>query len=323
MTATKLPANLPFGASGGFSRVDPNLLYGMKGLAFAQYDFTTQQSTTLVDLHTFVVDAGGYALGVEQGSNGLLATSFGGPQQDMMPYVATWDPATGVHHVIDTYASTLDGVPIGATIDGGVHTIRIDSSGRYVSFSVSGGSNPNWLWDTTAQTVKKVSGSGAIGWGAYVGHANGDAYQWAVTDLATQMTSPPLISPVLSPIDNLVSTHVDWQNAVQGALVPAIVETMRQPADVGPGRAWDDELIAVQTEPADGGSTVWRFAHNFNTYAGTIYSDNFYYLFIPRVSQNGWFAIIDSNWNQSLGTDSSGNPRTDVFIVALPNPCGP
>jgi hypothetical protein len=99
------------------------------------------------------------------------------------------------------------------------------------------------------------------------------------------------------------------------------VETMRQPTDTGPWRAWDEELVAVRTDGTT--SQTWRFAHNFNTYSGTIFSDAFYYLFIPRVSQNGWFAIIDSNWNSSLGTDSTGNPRTDVFIVPLPNPCGP
>ena len=105
---------------------------------------------------------------------------------------------------------------------------------------------------------------------------------------------------------------------------------MRQPADTSPWHAWDEEVIAVRTDgqlaAVDGGTPeteVWRFAHTFNTYSGTIFSDNFYYLFIPRVSQNGWFVLFDSNWNGSLGTDDKGLPRTDAFVVALPNPCGP
>jgi hypothetical protein len=316
---------------GGFSRSLPNIYYGTKGLKMAKFDFATQTETDLFDLTTAVPGATGYVLGVEEGANGLLATSFGGPQQDQMPYVATWDPATGVSHVIDTYKSTLDGNPIGATIDGGVHTIKLDSSGRYVSFAVSGGSNPNWLWDTTAGTVSQVKSTGAIGWGQWIQRARGDSYSWELLSLADPTGTPvPLVAPLLSPLDNLASSNTSWENAASGGLAPLIVETLRQPGDDGGWRAWDNELIAVRTDGVmgtnDAGapqSTVWRFAHNYNSYSGTIYSDNFYYLFIPRVSQNGWFAIIDSNWNQTLGTDSSGNPRTDVFIVALPNSCGP
>ncbi|HXC24502.1 MAG TPA: hypothetical protein VNU46_01205 [Gemmatimonadaceae bacterium] len=92
-------------------------------------------------------------------------------------------------------------------------------------------------------------------------------------------------------------------------------------ADTGPWRAWDNEIIAVRADGVE--SEVWRFAHNFNTYTGTVYSDAYYYLYKPRVSQNGWFVLFDSNWNGTLGTDATGAPRTDAFIVALPNPCGP
>jgi hypothetical protein len=225
----------------------------------------------------------------------------------------------------------LDGNPIGATIDGGVHTIKIDSSGRYVSFAVSGAALSNWLWDTTAGTVTSVKSTGAIGSGDWIQKAPGDSYAWELLSLGNPTGTPlDLVTPQLSPIDKLASSSASWENAVANGSAPMIVETMRQPADDGGWRAWDNELIAVRTDGVtttnDAGvqeSTVWRFAHSYNSYSGTIYSDNFYYLFIPRVSQNGWFAIIDSNWSQTLGTDSSGNPRTDVFLVALPNSCGP
>ena len=73
---------------------------------------------------------------------------------------------------------------------------------------------------------------------------------------------------------------------------------MRQPTNTNPWGAWDDELIAVESTGAS--PRVWRFAHLFNTYSGTTYSDAFYYLYIPRVSQDGRFVLFDSNWNASL-----------------------
>jgi len=169
--------------------------------------------------------------------------------------------------------------------------------------------------------VVVMPSAGAVGWAAWEHPGSADAYDWQVSTFAAADASTALVSPLLAPIDHVASASVAWESAVGGPATPLIVETMRQPLDTGPWRAWDDEIVAVRTDGLS--SEVWRFAHNFNTYSGTIYSDAFYYLFIPRVSQNGWFVLFDSNWNGTLGTDASGNPRTDAFIVALPNPCGP
>jgi hypothetical protein len=316
------PLKMPL-APGGFSRTSPSLFYGMKALTIEQYDFTTQSATPIVDLATVVAGATGYSLGVEQGANGLLASVFGGPQQDAMPYVVTYDPATKVSHVVDVTKSTLDGQPIGATIGGGVHTFKLDHSGQYLVFTVSGGGSGSWIWDTAAQTVKTGSAGNTLGWAAWVDKGrSSDAYDWEASTFALPSTSAPLVAPLLTPLDKLASSSMSWQNAVGGGKsAPVIVETMRQPSDSGPLRAWDDELLALSTDGTQ--STVWRFAHTFNTYSGTTFSDNFYYLFIPRVSQNGWFVLFDSNWNGTLGTDANGNPRTDAFIAVLPNTCGP
>src|SRR5437868_472517 len=82
-----------------------------------------------------------------------------------------------------------------------------------------------------------------------------------------------LITPMLSPTDTKASSSLSWQNGAAGALTPIITETMRQPLDTGPWRAWDEEVIAIRTDGnlqiGDGGppeTEVWRFAHTFNTY---------------------------------------------------------
>ena len=320
MSKPGTPLAMPL-APGGFSRTEATVFYGLKGLVVEKFDFATQVTTSIVDLTSIVTGATGYALGVEQGKNGLLAASFGGPEQDKMPYVVTYDPASQMHHIVDVTQSTLDGAPVGATIGGGVHTFKIDASGRYVTFSVNGGASTDWLWDTQSATVTTMPSLGAVGWAAWEHQGNADSYDLQMSTFASPDASAALVSPLLTPVDHLASSSVAWESAVGGPATPLIVETMRQPLDTGPWRAWDNEIVAVRTDGLS--SEVWRFAHNFNTYTGTIYSDNFYYLFIPRVSQNGWFVLFDSNWNGTLGTDASGNPRTDAFIVALPNPCGP
>jgi hypothetical protein len=321
MTAT--PVAAPMLNYGGFSRSAPNLFIGLhNSYVVATYDFNTQQRTDVFSLLSIVPGATGYVLGVQQARNGLYVSVFGGPQQDKMPYLITYDAATQTHHLIDVTQGTLDGVSLGITFGGGLHTFKVDASGRWIQFAVSATTVTNYLYDVQSGTIT-TGGAGASGSGAFIHGAGGsqESYNWAVSDFATPTVSTPLISPLPTPLDSNVSASVSWMNAVAGASAPLIVETMRRPADTGPLREWDDELIAVRTDGVQ--STVWRFAHNFNAYTGTIYSDNFYYLFIPRVSQNGMFAIIDSNWMQSLGTDSTGQPRTDVFIVELKNPCGP
>jgi hypothetical protein len=315
-------------AGGGFSRQDPNILYGIgAGFSIAQYDFSTEATTPVVALATLVPDAGGYALGVQEADDGDLIVSFGGPSQGAMPYIATFNPRTSTSHVLDVTSSTLDGAPLGITIGGGVNTFRLDQGDQFVQFDTTTGS---WIWTLATGTIVPDAHPGTVGWEAWLTGGAGGAYQWDMIQWPTATTAIPLITPIPTPVEKLASAAIDWENSVPGVLAPFIVETLRQPANDGGWGTWDDELLAVRTDGVlqDAGGVlqteVWRFAHNFNLYQGTIYSDAFYYLYKPRVSQNGWFVLMDSNWNQGLGTaEDGGTFRTDVFVVALPNGCGP
>ena len=90
-------------------------------------------------------------------------------------------------------------------------------------------------------------------------------------------------------------------------------------------RAWDEEIIAVQTDVAFAGqgATVWRFAHHRSNVANDDDPTTLSFWYTPRaiVSQDGRWAIFTSNWDKSLGIDSRGQPgemyRQDVFIVEL------
>ena len=249
-----------------------------------------------------------------------------------MPYLVTFDPATGAHHVLDLTSSTVDGAPIGKAILGGIGIFQLDWSGQFVTFNTAMGPTA-WVWTLATGVVEPVSPClNAVGWGTYVERDyRHDSYQFLISPLGNPTSPFPIIAPSPTPADTQAAAAVSWANSTSAARVPFIAGTMRDPTDMGPWRAWDDELIAVETDlvnlAGDGGSPpanrVWRFTHLFNTYTGPTASDAFYYLYKPRVSNNGWFAVFDSNWNASLGTDTTGQPRTDAFVAALANPCGP
>jgi hypothetical protein len=77
-------------------------------------------------------------------------------------------------------------------------------------------------------------------------------------------------------------------------------------------RSWDDELIAVAT---DGSNKVWRFAHMHDYETSNYFSVPF-----AHVSPDGRYAMFNSNWGGTLGTDPQGQgdgKRIDVFLVEL------
>ena len=90
-----------------------------------------------------------------------------------------------------------------------------------------------------------------------------------------------------------------------------------------PWRAWDDEIVAIQTESAGSGARVWRFAHHRSDVSRDDGIDGTYFWYQPRgvISPDGRWALFTSNWDESLGAmpvpDPPGNHRTDVFLVGL------
>src|SRR5262249_6237812 len=91
-----------------------------------------------------------------------------------------------------------------------------------------------------------------------------------------------------------------------------------------PWRAWDDEIVAIQTDAAAGANaTVWRFAHHRSDvgYDGNPSQVAFWYQPHPNVSQDGRWVLFTSNWEKTLGTDPAGDAgtaaRQDVFLLAL------
>jgi hypothetical protein len=103
--------------------------------------------------------------------------------------------------------------------------------------------------------------------------------------------------------------------------VPVISATYRYGDNTTPWRAWDDEVIAIETgAPAGTGATVWRFAHHRSNVASDTNPLGLWFWYTPRpnVSPDGRWVLFTSNWEKTLGSDPKDKTfRQDVFIVQL------
>src|SRR6185295_18009986 len=89
-----------------------------------------------------------------------------------------------------------------------------------------------------------------------------------------------------------------------------------------PWRAWDGEIVAVQTSAAGSNATVWRFAHNRSdiSYDGDP-TRAFYFWYSPNavISPNGRWAISATNWEKTIGpaadAEPGGGSRIDLFLL--------
>ena len=220
----------------------------------------------------------------------------------------------------------------------------MDKSGEYAdALPAADGSQPPrraspyyvWTLSTNQFTelpllAARVSGHDGIGFGFLTNQdcctsSTWDAAQWQMRSLAAPFALVDLIAPVLTPKEVALADHESWTHAQPEKLVPIISATYRFGLNTTPWRAWDDEIIAVQTDVAFAGqgATVWRFAHHRSDVANDDDPSTISFWYTPRaiVSQDGGFAIFTSNWDKTLGIDAHGQPggmfRQDVFVVEL------
>lgn len=338
--ATTKLAPLRFYIEPQFSYVSDSLIYGSVSggslHTIDQYDFSTGQYTQLLDLDTISGGLSGTYVGGLTSSAGAterILAFFGGASQDQHHLVVVFDKGTPSNRqMLDTTA----------TLHFSLHHAAIDRSGRYVLLYPS---SPDlapprsaaqvYVWDLQANTTTPLplvgarsGGHDAYGYGVAVNQdccstTTYDAAQWQIRSLATPLTTKDLISPVLSPEEVYLADHPTWHNARPDALVPFITATYRYPPDAVAWRAWDDEIVAVETDGGPNGAEVYRFAHH----RSDIRDDNvpsqtsFWYLPRANVSRDGLWVLFTSNWEKTLGTDPGGAPgeraRQDVFLLQL------
>ncbi|HET7698415.1 MAG TPA: hypothetical protein VFK57_22060 [Vicinamibacterales bacterium] len=339
-----------------FSRVDDALIYGsVSGISGAtlrtvdQFSFTTGAYSRLLDLDTLVSGLSGTYIGGVASSAGpveRIMAFFGGTSQDRHHYVVLFDKANPQSRLLlDTTAGTLNGAPVSARLEFSLHHVAIDRSGRYVmlyptwaDMSSTRKAAQSYLWDTATGAFTELGitalpyGHDAFGYGVSVNQdccvsTTWDAAQWQFRSLATPLQTRDVITNVLTPKEIYLADHTTWNNARPDQLTPFISGIFRAPTSDTTWRAWDDEIIAVQTDAAPGAdATVWRFAHH----RSDVRADNdasgisFWYEPRPNVSPDGRWVMFTSNWEKTLGTDPTGDAATtkrqDVFVVQLKNP---
>ena len=335
-----------------FSYVDDSIIYGSYNGAGStrrtidQYDFNTGVYSTLLNLDAVAPALTGTYIGSIASSGGpveRILAFFGGTAQDRHHYVVVFDRANPQNrHVVDTLASTIDGQPAPIVLNFLLHHAMLDRSGRFVMLyptSADQAAPRNaaqaYLWDTGTGAITELGpaahpyGHDAFGYGVYVNKdccttTTWDAGQWQFRSLASPLVTRDLIKSVLTPKETYISDHTTWNSARPDRMLPVVSGLYRFGANTTPWRAWDDEIVAIQTDAAAGSeSTVWRFAHHRSDvrYDGDATRTAFWYQPHPNISQDGRWVLFTSNWEKTLGTDAvpeAGTAaRQDVFLLQL------
>jgi hypothetical protein len=334
-----------------FSYVDDAVIYGSyNGVGSSkrtidQYDFSTGVYTRLLDLDTVMGGLSGTYIGSVASSGGpteRIMAFFGGSSQDRHRYVVVFDKANPQNRqIIDTIASTLNGAPAPITLNFHLHHAMIDRGGRFVMLYTTSADQAaprkaaqEYLWDLQTGQVTELGvsalpyGHDAFGYGVYVNKdcctsTTWDAGQWQYRELASPLTTRDLITKVQTPKETYLSDHTTWNNARPDRLMPVVSSLYRFGTNTTAWRAWDDEIVAIQTDAPGANATVWRFAHHRSdvSYDGDPSRTAFWYQPLPNVSQDGRFVLFSSNWEKTLGIDPTGEAgtaaRQDVFLLEL------
>ena len=328
----------------------PGHMFGATGWArrtIDEYDLNTDTYTHLLNLDDVMPDlADTYVGGVSSGGkpNERILAFFGGESQDLHHYVVVFDrndPAS--RHLLDTRASTFDGVPVATTLGFNLHHASIDQSGRFVilyppwpDLAPPRSAAQEYVWDLATNVITPMTidahpyGHDAWGFGAGVNQdccvtTGWDAAQWQVRpSLEAPTVSRDAILPVLEPKEIIMADHSSWHNAQPGLLVPFISGIFRCCNNTVEWRPWDNEIVAIETGMAPGvGARVWRLAHHRSdvSYDGNPAGAFFWAMPRPNVSPDGRWVLFTSNWGKALGLDSGPSPggayRQDVFLLEL------
>jgi hypothetical protein len=335
-----------------FSFVNDSVIYGSSSLSGStlrtvdKYDFSTGQYSTIFNLDAVQPGLSGTfigGLGSSAGPNERILAFFGGTSQDKHHYAVVFDVANpSAYQIVDTLTSTVNGGPAPITLNFSLHHASIDRSGRYVILYPTGPdmqapryAAQMYVWDTVTGAMTALGASAhpyghdAYGYGVAINQdcctsTTWDAAQWQLRDFSTPTVSHDLIATVLSPKETSLADHPSWNNARSDRLVPYVSGLYRYGTNTSPWRAWDDELVAIQTDGAPGSTaTVWRFAHHRSDIRNDLDATTTYFWYEPRpnISPDGHWVLFTSNWEKTLGTDPGGDAggsfRQDVFLLEL------
>ena len=109
------------------------------------------------------------------------------------------------------------------------------------------------------------------------------------------------------------STSANWFPTFTSTIQPSGTYNQSPPC-------YGDEILGIATADRSGAgaNTVWRFAHHRSTITAHPTQDDYYANGWANISQDGNWAMFQSNWEETLGTRTGSSYfRDDVFIVKL------
>ena len=325
---------VPLREGSAFSFVDSDLIYGTTSptpLTITSYRFSTATSTPVIDTTTCgtqpalvsskqVVSDDDVTLSTD---DNRIVISEGGPQSGKHPFVIVYDKKLGCRWY-NTQTGQIGGQfgAVGAASVQTSYLIRhtaISGSGRYVRIGVNYFGFYIWDLETLNVTPCAEHGSGLL-CGGY-GTMGRDSYVNAPgkIDQMNIMLRPvdnlsayvPLVYPLPTPHHFGQEKHFVWTDGYFDDTLPVCGSSYEYDGDPGINAPYDGEIFCIETDGL--ASTVWRFAHHRAYWQAPFFNTQP----LGNLTPNGRFFLFTSTWDGQLGNDSSGNPRSDVWIVKL------
>jgi len=323
---------IPLHQSLTFSYVDPDLMYGTLNkapLTIASYRFSTGTITPLIDVTTCGMQpplvAGKHVTSSDfsiSGDDRRIEINAGGNQFGNRTFAIVYDKKKGCRWY-NTQTGQIGGSwgPTGQAIvpeNFLINHAYISGNGRYVKLSV--GHKGYYVWDVTSLNVRpcyvrggpNCSGYGSLGYDTQI-NAPGvtdemNTYRRPLSDLSniTQLVDP-------LPLPHLwgMEKHFTWTGGHLNNSAPVCGATYSPDGITDIKQPYDTEIFCIETDLT--ASTLWRFAHNRAVW------DPEYFWSEPfgNVSLDGRFFMFSSSWDNQMGVNENGYPRSDVWIVKL------
>lgn len=274
-----------------------------------------------------------------------FAVSASAGAQDTAQYVAVWDDAGGCRWY-DTLTGQMGGNwgPAGVAAwnpSGGylIHGIRLSGDGQSllitpVSSSPCGANcnsgNFRSVWKVNSLAVNigpqlphqniwqghfTVGYNGIVNNVQYSGDGKWCNYASAYTAFTDLNASKYLIptTAACAPGAALVGgdQHQSWNDDDSSDTQPVFTTTAVNPTSDPAAHPWQNEILAFSVAQP---GTVWREASTYNTGTSSFFSCQYG---IGTISQDGKWFVFTSDWGKTLGLDSAGKPRCDVFVAEM------
>jgi hypothetical protein len=325
--------HVPLRGGGSFSFTDSDLMYGTTNislLAISSYRFSTGVTSVVLDTTTCGVQPplvpGPKTRSDDDVTPSLddnrVSISEGGPSFGADMFVIVYDKKSGCRWY-NTQTGQIGGQwgPSGnATVAGGYFVAHayLSRSGNYVRIAVNGS---GWyVWDVATLKVTHCSLQSKMGCGGYTAMGYNDLVGFLGTVDQMNIVKRPfnnitqvseLVSPLPPPHYWGQDRHFTWSNVDVNDSVPVCASSYLYGDEGNITQPFEGEIFCVETDGA--ASTIWRFAHNRAVW----YPQYFNTQPLGSISRDGCFFLFTSAWDEQLGTESDGTPRSDVWIAKL------